>query len=349
MIPCNGGGMADLRVLPEQRSSSDRAGAMPKLSGDLRPLIPKLGLRNYWYPAIPANRVGRRIPVQVKMMGEDICFFRGVDGHVVAIGDVCPHRGARLSKGHCHWKGTVSCHYHGWVFDEHGKNVVVLGEGPDSRVAGKQGTEARVYPTRTLKNVVFVWIGDEEPAAIEEDVAEEFFDPRFHIFFNDQIVWNTSWEVALENSTDAHVNYLHRDHLQGLLANPLHMARGATGSRIAFTGNGFRSLVGFGKSPPQDQYPNGWKWPRHRFRKYWAWFFSPFFTLTRVPSPPVTSNDWWSKGHRLPGMFRAGAVPPPRPGAKRMRMRGGGLSGDLVLAPVHDLVTLGRDPRPDLV
>ncbi len=58
---------------------------------------------------------------------------------------------------------------------------------------------------------VFVWIGDEEPAAIEEDVPEEFFDPRFHIFFNDQIVWNTSWEVALENSMDAHVNYLHRE------------------------------------------------------------------------------------------------------------------------------------------
>jgi hypothetical protein len=27
-------------------------GAVPRLSGDIRPLIPKLGLRNYWYPAV---------------------------------------------------------------------------------------------------------------------------------------------------------------------------------------------------------------------------------------------------------------------------------------------------------
>ena len=101
-----------------------------------------------------------------------------------------------------------------------------------------------------------------------------------------------------------------------------------------FTGNGFRTLVGFRKSTPQDEYANGWKWPKHRFRRYWAWFFSPFFTLTRVPSPPVTSNDWWSMGHRLPGMFRARAAPPPRPGTKRMRMRGGGLFGQYTRQPV---------------
>ena len=29
-------------------------GAIPKLSGDIRPLVPKLGLRNYWYPAVAA-------------------------------------------------------------------------------------------------------------------------------------------------------------------------------------------------------------------------------------------------------------------------------------------------------
>ena len=30
-------------------------GTIPKLSGDIRPLIPKLGLRNYWYPAMRAD------------------------------------------------------------------------------------------------------------------------------------------------------------------------------------------------------------------------------------------------------------------------------------------------------
>ena len=41
-------------------------GAVPKLSGDIRHLIPKLGLRNYWYPALLESRVGKKRPVQVK-------------------------------------------------------------------------------------------------------------------------------------------------------------------------------------------------------------------------------------------------------------------------------------------
>ena len=149
-------------------------GAIPKLSGDIRPLIPALGLRNYWYPAIAERRVGRRRPVKVSMLGEELCLFRGADGGVVAIQDVCPHRGARLSEGHCHYRGTIACPYHGWVYDESGKNVAVLSEGPDSGVCGKPGTEARAFPTRTLKGVVFVWIGDGDPAPIEDDVPEEW-------------------------------------------------------------------------------------------------------------------------------------------------------------------------------
>ena len=40
-------------------------GAIPKLNGDIRPLIPKLGLRNYWYPATLDAKVGSRKPVKV--------------------------------------------------------------------------------------------------------------------------------------------------------------------------------------------------------------------------------------------------------------------------------------------
>ena len=140
--------------------------AIPKLSRDIRPLVPKLGLRNYWYPAIVERKVGWRNPVKVTLLGEELCLFRGGNGHVAAIQDVCPHRGARLSEGKCHYRGTVACPYHGWVFDESGKNVAVLSEGPDSGVCGKPGTEAHIYPTHTLKGVVFVWIGDGSPSPI---------------------------------------------------------------------------------------------------------------------------------------------------------------------------------------
>ncbi len=209
-------------------------GAIPRLSGDIRPLIPKLGLRNYWYPALRARSVGWRKPVKAQLLGEELCLFRGTTGDVVAIQDVCPHRGARLSEGNCHYRGTVACPYHGWVYDESGKNVAVLSEGPTSGVCGKPGTEAKTYPTRTLKGVVFVWIGEGDPAPIEEDVPEEFFHEDA-LVLTGQVYWRCNWEVALENSMDSHVNYVHRDAL--VVARAGFIARGAQGEHPIFVGN----------------------------------------------------------------------------------------------------------------
>ena len=168
-------------------------GEVPDLSGDIRHLIPKYGLRNYWYPAISEHKVPKRRPVQVSMLGEELVFFRGKDGSPRALQDVCPHRGARLSEGHSHWKGLLTCPYHGWTFDEEGKNVMILSEGPESKVCGKSGTEAYVYPTQVLKGVVFAWIGDTKPAPIEEDVPPEFFDPKAYVMWNDHVHWPTNW------------------------------------------------------------------------------------------------------------------------------------------------------------
>ena len=319
--------MVKVAEVPHADVAAKQGGAIPDLSGDIRHLIPKLNLRNYWYPAIAARRIPKRHPVQVRMVGEDLCFFRGAQGQAVAIRDICPHRGARPSEGTCHWKGTVTCPYHGWTFDEHGKNVAVLSEGPDSKICGKPGTEAYVYPTRELKGIVFAWIGDTEPAPIEEDVPEEFFDPKAYILYNDHIYWTTNWCVALENYFDAHVSYLHRDDTQTLLGRPDFTPRATAESVMPrFAGNGFVYYAGREQSsPPQDIYPNGWKWPKHRFRRWWAWFFTPFFSLTRVPAPRPKDSDWWGRDLHLPGLVRIGHI--NEPGQGRFRFGGGGFVG----------------------
>ena len=243
---------------------------LTSLGGDIRPYIPTLGLREYWWPALRANKVPRKKPVQVSMLGDDICFFMGTNGQPVAIQDVCPHRGSRLSEGHMHWPGTVACPYHGWVFDEQGTNVAVLSEGPDSTGCGKPGTEAKKYPTQVLKGMVFVWMGDGDPAPIEEDVPEEFFDDDA-LVLHGMAYWECNWEVALENSMDSHVNYLHRDAFVVLRGE--YFPRGAPGSHIFYVGNGFgpdllqtpvNTSVGMITPPQQDYYPKqGWIWPKH--------------------------------------------------------------------------------------
>lgn len=277
---------------------------------DIRPEIPKLGLRDYWHPGILAKKVGWRKPVKVKMLGEDICFFRAKDGRVVAISDVCPHRGASMGEGDCHWKGTVSCPYHGWVYDEHGKNIAVLSEGPDAKVCGKPGTEVKVYSTQEIRGLVFVWMGEGTPAPIEEDVPEEMFDPDVLVVIGENY-WPINWEVALENSMDSHVNYVHRNAVM-ILRLPF-LPRGARGDRPVFTGNGFTADMRYSKlikpQPYQDEYPElGIKWPKHKYRLAWAWVWK--LILRKTDSEPFSNDPRWANGHHLPGLYRSELSPP---------------------------------------
>src|SRR5215831_13490134 len=94
----------------ETRAPSSEAHDDPPLGpSDLRDKIPVLGLREYWYPAIRDKKVGWKKPVFIKMLGEDICLFRGKSGKVAALSNACPHRGAMLSHGNCEFRGTVAC------------------------------------------------------------------------------------------------------------------------------------------------------------------------------------------------------------------------------------------------
>jgi phenylpropionate dioxygenase-like ring-hydroxylating dioxygenase large terminal subunit len=283
-------------------SNGSGQGMMPDLSGDIRPLIPPLGLREYWYPAIQSKKVGAKRPTKVRMLGTDLAFFRGKDGKVAALGDVCPHRGARLSEGHCHFRGTVSCPYHGWTFDETGKNVAVLSEGPDSRICGKPGTEARAYPTQEMKGIVFVWMGEGEPAPIEEDVPEEFFKPDVLVHVGMRY-WEANWAVALENALDSHLSYLHRDAWRVIMSGK-HLPRGGIGWQPVWVGAGF---AGGGQRNPAgpnwfDYYPDlGIQWPKTNYRRF-AGFLR--FLTEYVPHAQSRLGPRWVGGHRLPSMLR---------------------------------------------
>lgn len=298
-----------------------RATVEKQVDLDRRVLVPALGLRDFWYPAIKASKVGKR-PVKLRLMGEELCFFRGASGQVAALWDVCPHRGGSLSSGDCHYKGTVACPYHGWVFDGEGNCMAVLSEGPRSGIPGK--VQARHYPTRELKGMVFVWLGEDEPAPIEEDVPEEFFQEDSLILYR-TTTWPVNWRVALENSMDSHVYYVHRDSINLLMRGPQDPYARTPRIRPMFTGNGFnviwgdattlsnpRRSWGFrdywnllrGKLEYWDEYPGLGKWPKSRWRLLWNWVMIPA-NKRRMSKPAFTDNPLWGSGHHLPGMFRS--------------------------------------------
>lgn len=287
----------------------------------LRDRIPAQGLREYWYPGVVASKVPAKKAVGKRILGTDVAFFRSKDGQVTALDAVCPHRGANLAQGACHFRGTVTCPYHGWTFDERGAAVAVLGEGPNSRIPTMPDAKARVYPTRTLKGVVWIWMGESEPADIREDVPPQFFDDEA-LVQHSVTVWNCNWRVAFENLLDAHVFYVHRDsvHLMMLDTSAL-MAMTKMGPRrprphvvngrgLSYEPGQLAFLSAFAgrqddikdrpepdpKTQFQDVYPSldGAKWPLHTRRLRWHKVVDLVKNVRPKPvlEPMVTDPEW---------------------------------------------------------
>ena len=273
---------------------------------DRRKLVPPLGLREYWYPALPARRVPRRRPLYWRMLGDEIALFRTKDGSIGAMSDVCPHRGAAMSKGFCFFKGTVSCPYHGATFDETGECKAFIPEGPKSQMVGR--LKIKTYPTKVLRGWVFIWMGEGAPVPIEEDVPPELLageDKRTHLLTT-YTYWRASWILAIENQGDAHnYFYAHRNSLMQITMKRIR-PRTPIGARSKLV-NG-RALLPLmtdltkgpyvdasGEEPYQLYYPGvDAVWPTGRWRR-WLWaLFTPWskVVLNRWRKPYRTVEEW---------------------------------------------------------
>ncbi len=300
-----------IRVAPTTGSSNGNGSHSGPSLEDSRASIPPLGLREYWYPALAAKKV-RRKPLYWNMLGDDLTFFRDKQGEVVAISDICPHRGASLSEGDCFYKGFLSCPYHGATFDGNGECVAFIPEGPDSKMVGN--LRIRSYPTKTLREWVFVWMGEGEPAPIEEDVPPEFFEEG-NVVISSYTYWPINWLIAIENHSDSHnALYLHRNSIKqflGLSAGRTRTPLGAQGKIV--NGRGLitthanaKYYAKNGKVPYQMYYPGvDGVWPQNRWRLLWQWFFK-LLSGPKKEGKYFDGYEEWGQGHHLPGVVRTG-------------------------------------------
>ena len=279
---------------------------------DMRTLLPETGLREYWYPGLLAKDIKKK-PVLLRILDKEVCFFQGKSG-IAAVDNACAHRGGMLHMGDCWWPGTISCFYHGWTYDENGEVVAVLSEGPECKIPGQ--VKLKVYPPRTLHGLVWLWLGDRDPAPIEEDVPPEFFDEKA-LILGTMTYWDhCNWRQAIENNADSHFGYLHRDCIrQGRL--PVRPGRtrmerpevinGRTLNRRRLPGI-FAERVSDGgsKIEYQQTFPAlGQKWPRHRTRLAWTWLFSFLLEKRTAKRTLWYADPEWSTGSQhLPGMVR---------------------------------------------
>ncbi len=193
------------------RDSDEHAPGPPQQTGQDWANWPRyeaaeLGFRNYWYPVLWSGQVTEK-PRPVTVLGERVVLVRDA-GTVYALQDRCPHRGVPLSYGRREFPGTLSCPYHGWTYGlADGRLCAVITDGPESPINGR--VKVATYPVRERLGLVFIWIGDDEPHPLEDDLPEELVDNPF-VMGGRSDLREGNWRFAAENGFDeGHAKYLH--------------------------------------------------------------------------------------------------------------------------------------------
>lgn len=180
-----------------------------------------LGFRNHWYPAFFSHELEEADasadngePVEhfrcEVILGERI-LFRRINGQVYAIHDQCLHKGVPLSKKpECYTRETLTCWYHGFTYDLKSGELINIITDPQSSLIGRH--RIRTYPVEEAQGLVFVFIGDREPSALETDVPPGFLDEDLVMYPEgwDREV-NCNWRLGAENGFDPAHAYMHRN------------------------------------------------------------------------------------------------------------------------------------------
>lgn len=169
-------------------------------------------LRDFWHPVAFSEQATSQ-PQRVVLLDERIVIYRVEDETVVALQDLCVHRGTPLSLG---WVegDRITCAYHGWTYGRDGSCVSIPSVEEERAIP----TKARVpaYQVEERDGLIWVCIGTPRTGIPE---FPEFDDPSFRIYHRSEDEWAASGPRLIENFVDtAHFAWVHpgilgdRDH-----------------------------------------------------------------------------------------------------------------------------------------
>ena len=161
---------------------------------------------NQWYVVLESNEVKPGKPVGVRRMGEKLVFWRDVQGKVACLRDLCPHRGAALSKGTVK-EDCIQCPFHGIRYDAGGRGRLIPANGRNAPVPERFHVQS--YPTYEAHGFIWIWWGDVPPANLAPPPFFADIDESF-IYASARDPWPTHYSRAIENQLDVvHLPFVH--------------------------------------------------------------------------------------------------------------------------------------------
>ena len=160
-------------------------------------------LRRFWQPVALSSELGE-LPLNVRMLGEDLVLFRTRQGELGLLERHCSHRGASLEYGLPSDQGIVCC-YHGWHYATDGR-IIETPNDPTSKAAGQLYHAA--YRTHEYQGIVFAYMGPPEDAP-DFPILDTFVEPD-----NEMVPFSLympcNWLQVIENFQDpTHSVFLH--------------------------------------------------------------------------------------------------------------------------------------------
>lgn len=115
-------------------------------------------LKQVWYAACLSKDLKPGDLQTRVIMNQPIVFFRNEKSEVVALRDICPHRGIPLSFGRI-VNYQIECPYHGWKFNCEGTCTEIPALLPEQGI-DPQKIKVRNYKTFEQQGVIWVFIPD---------------------------------------------------------------------------------------------------------------------------------------------------------------------------------------------
>lgn len=205
----------------------------------------------------------------VNIVGEPVLIVRNKEGVLNAFGNTCAHRGVEVASGSGHAaQGTLSCPYHGWVYDLDG---MAIGTPFMRGVKDFNGKKCRLPAIRlgTWAGWIFVCF-DENTMPLDKFV--EIFDDSFGFLrqedcmLADKLVFEVdcNWKLVVENLLDTyHASVVHgktfgghiKVERQGLNSGRQLTARGGTINLYTAAPHTYSGQPLIGKMPALAEYP----------------------------------------------------------------------------------------------
>ena len=157
-----------------------------------------------WYVAARSDEVATQ-PLGRKFLNRDVVLFRNERGDLHALGAMCAHRGADLSKGRV-IGSSIQCPWHGWQYGGDGRCDLIPSLGDCGKIP--RGARVPSYPVHEAQGLVYIWMQPDK-APQWRPPEHDFLNARYHVKTPTRFQQGTFISTVEAACDDSHVYITH--------------------------------------------------------------------------------------------------------------------------------------------